>query len=366
MDGSYFFAAERGKRGRLQRLSSLADESYAEFCEGARNFVLGTYFRSAVAPKAMEAAAKAGLPPAVPITDGEKVAAIIDQVPAAQLGKRLMRSQQQMTWRNVQQSFYRRKEELMAELDAAERAHPERLIYDKDFKVPAWASHEIHLQPSGYVDDPLGGYVYHYGTKVFFRGGNDQDDIHESSVAMVPVPKDGKVKRILDLGCSIGQFTTALKDRFPDAEVTGIDVGLPMVRYAHKRALDMGREVTFMQRLAEETGLPDAHFDIITAHIIFHEMPPEITKRVVAEAMRMLRPGGIFVVIDFPTKQVVPPLSAWFFDFDHRDNGEPHSIPFIMCNFAQMLKDAGFEVVDGPSPVFGFLETRFCTKPEAA
>jgi ubiquinone/menaquinone biosynthesis C-methylase UbiE len=182
---------------------------------------------------------------------------------------------------------------------------------------------------------------------------------------MVPAPKDGTVNRILDIGCSIGQFATAMKDRFPEAEVTGIDIGEPMVRYAHKRALDMGREVTFMQGLIESSGFPDNHFDIITSFIVFHEMPPEISKQIIAEVKRMLRPGGIFAIIDFPAMPMAPPLSAYFVDFDHRDNCEPFTVPFMMSDLPGTLTKEGFTVEMGP-PTFAFLETRICTNTKAA
>ena len=32
-------------------------------------------------------------------------------------------------------------------------------------------------------------------------------------------PPDGKIERILDVGCTIGQMTVALKERFPDIEL---------------------------------------------------------------------------------------------------------------------------------------------------
>ena len=39
-----------------------------------------------------------------------------------------------------------------------------------------------------------------------------------------------KAKVILDLGCTVGHSTLAWKERYPDAEVHGIDVGAPCVR----------------------------------------------------------------------------------------------------------------------------------------
>ena len=83
-------------------------------------------------------------------------------------------------------------------------------------------------------------------------------------------PADGRVKRILDMGCGIGQLTVGLKKQHPDAEVWGIDHSAPMVRYAHRRAVDLGVDVHFRQALAHRTGFADGSVDLVTAYILFH------------------------------------------------------------------------------------------------
>ena len=129
--------------------------------------------------------------------------------------------------------------------------HPERIHIDPDFVVPEYTRKEIHCQPGGYTDDPIGGAVFHYGTKVFYEGANDQDELHIELAEKATPPADGKVARILDIGCSIGQATTVLADLYPNAEVWGLDVGAPMIRYAHMRAVERDKHVHFTQRLAE-------------------------------------------------------------------------------------------------------------------
>jgi SAM-dependent methyltransferase len=116
---------------------------------------------------------------------------------------------------------------------------------------------------------------------------NEQDQIHRAAAAKMPLPKDGKVRRILDMGCGVGQFTSALKERFPDAEVWGIDVGGPMVRYAHLRASKLGIGANFAQKLAEDTGFPDGHFDIVTSYIMHHEVTAQGTLAIIDEARRV-------------------------------------------------------------------------------
>jgi ubiquinone/menaquinone biosynthesis C-methylase UbiE len=144
------------------------------------------------------------------------------------------------------------------------------------------------------MGDPFAGMIYFYGTLTLFDGKNEQDVSFDKTAAAVPVPADGKVRRILDNGTGPGQLATSLKRRFPEAEVWGIDVSGPMVRYAHHRANQMGLNVNFANRLAEDNGFPDNYFDIVVSTSFHHELTAEASKKVFTEAQRTLRKGGVY------------------------------------------------------------------------
>ena len=223
-----------------------------------------------------------------------------------------------------------------------------------DLPVPDYARHEIHLQPGGYTADELAGAVYFEGSKIFFAGHNDADEIHLAIASQVAVPEDGIVDRVVDLGCGPGQLAVALKERFVDAQVWGLDVAAPMVRHAHLRARQMGHEMHFAQRLAEDTHLADASVDIAAAFILFHEVPPEAARAICAEVMRVLRPGGVFTIVDFHTGDRRPDRSAYrryMAWADHHYNTERWAHAFLSSDFARTLVDAGFELSFGRDPM---------------
>jgi SAM-dependent methyltransferase len=328
---------DRGHVGVLPRTPRLEDESYLDFMEGFRNLAIRGVF-----PPIMGLAAQA-----------EAAGRSPDDSPYVRAWKRMMRSQQQQTWQKIQQSYHQDAARWEAELDAAEKARPGRLHYDPAFVVPKYAALDIHLQPGGYVGDPLAGYVFHHGTKVFYQGDNDQDELHRMVVDHVRAPEDGRVLKVLDLGCSIGQCTTALKQRFPDAEVTGLDVALPLLRYAHKRATDLDVDVHFVQGLAEDTKLPSGQYDAILAYILFHEVPERLFARILAEVHRLLRPGGSFTVVDAPNDTKLPAGNRLWLRFDARYNCEPYSPAFVASDFPRLLAEAGLSVTGrGPTPTF--------------
>jgi len=354
---------DRGQLGVLPRPVRLADESYLEFLESFRDVLLTQIF-PAMAAAGHARLQAAGLPlddDALPLPTIQREFGKAPIVPSWQ---RFMRSQQEMMWRRTRASFAATAEAQLDWLAAADGAGPGRLIVDPDFAVPDYARREIHLQPGGYTDDPIGGIVYHYGTKVFYQGGNDQDELHAELVDLTTPPADGRVASVLDLGCSIGQGAIKLKLRFPDAEIWGLDVALPMVRYAHARSAQQQVAVNFIQALAEDMPFADGQFDIVFAYILFHELPIDIIPAVLAQVHRVLRPGGQFVIFEFPSaSQHLPPAHRFMIDYDSRDNCEPYSLGFVHADFRGLLAAAGFAVSDGPLSSNGFLQSIVATRP---
>jgi SAM-dependent methyltransferase len=324
----------------LPSLARRADASYLDFVEGFREHLLGkgADFEERLERAALEEQERRG----APLRSGSEVREFLARLPITHLRDRLTRTQQEMKWRRLVESFEAQRERLRAELAAFDSRGPGRLLLDPEFAYPAYVNVDFHLQPGGYYRDELSGFLYHYGTKVFFRGENDRDELHEKLVGAAPPPADGKVARILDLACSIGQSTTAWKQRVPEAEVWGIDYSAPMLRTAHRRAALLGVDVTFAQRLVEKTGFPDAHFDLVFAFIVFHELPKRIIAETVREAARVLRKGGLFVVYDFNGTESMSPFQLYHRWWDARHNGEPYSQDFCDTNLEQLMNESGF------------------------
>ena len=134
-----------------------------------------------------------------------------------------------------------------------------------------------------------------------------------------------------------------MKRRFPDAEVWGIDIGAPMVRYAHMKALDMGQEVNFAQRLAEDTGFPDGHFDIVTSNLLFHEVNTQASKDIIKEVGRVLRTGGTFSATDQNNPMVTAhnKFTLWY---NYRWNHEDWYLDWHDVDFPGEMRKSGLKV----------------------
>ncbi len=99
--------------------------------------------------------------------------------------------------------------------------------------------------------------------------------------------------RVLMIGAGTGLDLNHLPD---GVEVTAIDVTPAMLRRLERRAAACGRRVTARVMDARHLDFPDASFDGVVMHLILAVMPePE---RGLAEAARVLRPGGRVAVFD--------------------------------------------------------------------
>ena len=354
----------RGHIGLLPRPPRVDDEAYLEYVQSFRKMLIQKMFPVLAAGGAERYESwKAEHKPDAETDDIEDIKREYRKAPVTLTWQRMLRTQQEMMWRQTREGFLVDAETEIAKMDAAETKGPGKLIYDGDFEIPNYTRQEIHLQPGGYTDDPLAGVVYHYGTMVFYEGTNDQDELHKELARLTTKP-EGKCDRILDLACSVGQASNELKILNPESEITGIDVSLRLLRYAHYRSTERGIDVTYQQCLAEDMPYEDGHFDAVLSYLLYHEVAEEKIEEIVTEVHRVLRPGGTFSIFDFPNNygQKLDPTYRFLIDFDSKNNCEPYSVGFVHCDFFGILRKAGFEVSDGPPTSNPFLQSIIATK----
>ncbi|MCU0550099.1 MAG: class I SAM-dependent methyltransferase [Leptolyngbya sp. Prado105] len=108
----------------------------------------------------------------------------------------------------------------------------------------------------------------------------------------------GTPLRILDLGCGTGSTTLMLKRAFPNAEVIGLDLSPFMLAIADRKSNQASLNIQWLHGKAEATKFADASFDLVTASLLFHETPTQISQLILQECFRLLKPGGEVVILD--------------------------------------------------------------------
>jgi len=113
-------------------------------------------------------------------------------------------------------------------------------------------------------------------------------DFFERLQALVPL---GPGVRALDLGTGTGLFGRALAQR--GCTVEGLDPSAALLAEAARLDAAAGVDIAYHRARAEETGLPDGAFDLLTAATCWHWFDRRAAAR---EARRLLKPDGRLVI----------------------------------------------------------------------
>lgn len=117
--------------------------------------------------------------------------------------------------------------------------------------------------------------------------------------------------RVLDLGCGTGTLAIAAKRAQQAAAVTGLDADPEVLRRARRKAASAGVEICFDEGLSDELPYGESRFDVAMSSLFFHHLVPEAKRRTATEIVRVLKPGGRFLVADWGPPQDLPMRAAF-------------------------------------------------------
>ena len=144
-------------------------------------------------------------------------------------------------------------------------------------------------------------------------------------------------KHVLDIGCGIGGPAFLLASKY-GASVVGIDIEQPLIEKANRRAEELGLSSSCEFKTVEVGPLafPDNTFDVVFSTGVI--MTVDNQMEVLAEAMRVLKPGGVLTVYDWMKSEgdYSEDMRYWF---------EMERITYLMKTFDEyraMLEEAGF------------------------
>jgi ubiquinone/menaquinone biosynthesis C-methylase UbiE len=159
-------------------------------------------------------------------------------------------------------------------------------------------------------------YIHPLGVRLFDRAwltnlilwGNF-GSLRDATLAALGTPISG---RTLQVACVYGDFTqTILRAMTADARLDVVDVvPLQLANLATK--LPAGAAATLHLRDAGDLGFVTGTFDQVVMFFLLHEQPVHVRERSLAEAWRVLRPGGRLVVMDYHRPSPWHPLRYLF------------------------------------------------------
>jgi SAM-dependent methyltransferase len=228
-----------------------------------------------------------------------------------------------------------------------------RLKLDPDLPMPRWYDGiEWHLEPGSWdgYDLAMPMFMAAIGPYVFALGGyaavDSGADIRAQRGRVVEQFRNRNLKRIYEPGCGGATTLGVCKQQFPDAELIGGDLSAALLRNGHFASEMMGLGITFRQEDACKVAEADESVDGVIDYAVHHEMPPEISRRMLEEMFRILKPGGEIVISDPPPFRGVSPLQAVILDWDTDNRAEPYFSAAAMASLPKMLREAGFVDVE--------------------
>jgi cyclopropane fatty-acyl-phospholipid synthase-like methyltransferase len=163
----------------------------------------------------------------------------------------------------------------------------------------------------GVLEFYWGQHIHH---SYYPQGKIDQINFKESKITLINnvlnwagiEGNDGKIKRILDVGCGIGGSSRYLAKLFPGAEITGITLSAAQKQRAEQlnQAEKLGDRIKIVIADALDTKFPQNSFDLIYSMESGEHMPDK--GKFLAELCRICRENGRIVIATWCHRDIQP------------------------------------------------------------
>jgi ubiquinone/menaquinone biosynthesis C-methylase UbiE len=231
--------------------------------------------------------------------------------------------------------------------------------FRRDPFYPSYYKQNFHYQTDGYLS-AASAERYDFHVEVLFGGLADMmrrqalvpllTFLREQSRRQYRQTTRASSLTVLNVPCGPGGFLLDLLDnlkadeRLRDVRVTNLDLSPFYLQRAQARSQKLMRSgdterATFVHANAESLPFPNESFDAIVSIYLFHELPDEARRRVLAEWTRVLRPGGRIVFADSLQMGDNPAMETAMNRF-RVNYHEPYYQSFIETNLRELFSQA--------------------------
>ena len=162
---------------------------------------------------------------------------------------------------------------------------------------PHYYLQNFHFQSGGWLTEESAD-RYDTQVEVLFKGtANAMRRQALPPLAEAFAGHDQRTLRLIDIGCGTGRFLDSVKQVWPRLPTLGLDLSEAYIRHAQRHLKRWSRS-NLVVADAEAIPAPDNSCDAVTSIFMLHELPPEVRRKVIGEAARVLKPGGRLVMVD--------------------------------------------------------------------
>jgi ubiquinone/menaquinone biosynthesis C-methylase UbiE len=208
---------------------------------------------------------------------------------------------------------------------------------------PPYFRRTFHWQTDGYLSQ-RSAKLYDVGVEFLFAGTADvmRRQVIPPLTQLFRAEGGAKGKRVLDVACGTGRTLSLIAETHPDAKLYGLDLSPYYVQEARRTLADVS-DVSLVADNAEHMPFSSELFDAVTCVYLFHELPKNARRRVMAEMYRVLRPGGVLVIEDSGQYAESSEIQV-FLDRFPEDFHEPFFRDYLKDDLAPALEESGFIV----------------------
>jgi ubiquinone/menaquinone biosynthesis C-methylase UbiE len=129
--------------------------------------------------------------------------------------------------------------------------------------------------------------------------------------------------RVLQVACVYGKFSNLLAGHLAeqDSRLDLVDVAPIQLKNAREK-LSERSNVEFLHQDSSAMSLPSGRYDQTVVFFLLHEQPEAVRRKTIAEAIRVTRPGGKVIFVDYhgprrrnPFRYVMKPVLTWLEPF---------------------------------------------------
>jgi ubiquinone/menaquinone biosynthesis C-methylase UbiE len=156
--------------------------------------------------------------------------------------------------------------------------------------------------------------------------------------------RNQRTLRGLDVGCGTGRLLAFLHDAWPGMKFTGLDLSAPYLAEA-RRLIGKTARVRLIEGAAEKLPFEKASLDLVVSSFLMHELPETVRRQAFTEMARVVKPGGLVVIVDSMQKGDQPSWEGLLDLFPHYFH-EPYYAEYANGSVAAWAEAAGLKPID--------------------
>jgi ubiquinone/menaquinone biosynthesis C-methylase UbiE len=118
--------------------------------------------------------------------------------------------------------------------------------------------------------------------------------------------------RTLQVACVYGDFSIRLAERVAQGGLLDVVDVLPIQLQNLRRKLPASAPVMLYQHDSTRLGFANAQYDRAVIFFLLHEQPDSARRQTLAETLRVIKPGGKLVIVDYCGPRRMHPMRYFF------------------------------------------------------